>query len=205
MDIVTDNFNLILPVISLVIAIFSLFFSIFSYLKTRKDIEDYKRIDFLRDMSYYVREHNWKFIEYWEFPGVYPGMLELQPEVPQNNDPRYQESFGRRVVALQHLGILMQVFSQRKILKPEDIVGYKNWAKSWFVHFKNALEGIMESGDIFPLDFIIWLREEILDDTTYSFNIGGHLKSRIDAHKDLEKARRKSIRYRLVSWINRDR
>ena len=180
-----DWVGIIISGVALIVSIISIIISLYIWKRGNKERLDTQRLEFLRNLSIGYSGHNWRFVQYWDFPGVYPGLDELKNEVPSNNDDRYKEAFASRVVVLEHLGFLLQIFTYKHLLKEEDIDGYRTWAISWYNHHKNAMRGIMEYGDTFPVDFWIWLKNEIFKGE--DLNTGRLLSVRIDNFKKNQK------------------
>ncbi len=132
----------------------------------------------MRDLFNGFSSHNWKFIEHWTFPGVFPPMADLKKSIPEKR-PESQQLFGQRVVALEHLNILLRIFTHLDELLPEDIEGFSHWACNWYEDSKDGLETILESGDTYPLDFIVWLRDVIFRQEDSVKIFGRELKARL--------------------------
>ncbi len=141
------------------------------------------RLEFFRDISNGFSNHNWKFIEYWNFPGVYPQLDELKDVIPTKTED-FQEAMGQRVVTLSHLNVLLKVFSHKNLLYDEDIIGYKNWAQNWYEKSVEPLRTILTTGDVYPLDFIIWLRDKIFKDKDFAKLLGSTLCARLVVYED---------------------
>jgi len=139
------------------------------------------RLEFLRETVNGFTTHNWHFIENYDFPGVFPLLSTLKPAIPDKKDEKTRELFGQRVVTLSHLNILLRIFVYKDILETSDIDGYTQWANDWYAESKAAMRTILDTGDTYPLDFIVWLRDVIFKDQQDSLNslIGVSLKARL--------------------------
>jgi hypothetical protein len=195
------NVTNINPIIALTIAIISLLVSIGSLVisgkmlkatekrinlelekwkNDRVDNKEQARLEFIRDLYNGFSNHNWRFIQHWPFPGVFPKLSDMNDSIPDKSKEN-KKLFGERVVALEHINILLRVFTNKDILKPQDIQGFTNWANNWYEGSKEALRTIFKSGDTYPLDFIVWLRD-IIFRQQYDFQkfFGQELKKRLD-------------------------
>ncbi len=146
--------------------------------ESRKLDRKNERLKFMKNFADGITEHSWKFIEYWDFPGVYPNLKELKSVIPDKSEDN-QEAFGQRVVTLAHLYILLGVFSYRDVLLTRDIVGISNWANNWFEESEEAIKTILSNGDVFPLDFIDWLKNTIFPGRGLERLIGPDLITRL--------------------------
>ncbi len=97
--------------------------------------------------------HNWKFLEYRNVPGVHPNI-----DNTLNLDER---SLAQRIVLFDHLGILWSMYLHRHVLHREDIESSTLWAKSWFKESEPQLRLVLDKGDLYPLDFLIWMDKDI--------------------------------------------
>ena len=144
-------------------------------LDTRR-FREMRRLEFLRDLNSQFMTHNWKFIEHWENPGVRPGLTST-PGVEVD-----QQAFGKRVVCLDHLNFLWHVFAHKELLTGEDLAGFRSWARSWFDDARASLAVIFETGDLYPLDFVEWLREKIFKES-FKQLIGSTLDNRLQQRR----------------------
>ncbi len=123
--------------------------------------------------------HNWKMVEHWDNSGARPNLKEAR------DDLKSKKLFAKRVVTLDHFNILFQVFAQRKVIGSTEIDSFSSWAKSWFDDSQDAIEGIFERGDLYPLDFVQWLRDKIFDGGRFEGLFGTRLTARIKRYEEL--------------------
>ena len=128
-----------------------------------------------------IFSHNWRFLEHWDNAGVRPGLVQTKT-VEQN-----EEHFGKRVVVLDHVNILWQIFLHREDLHATDIDGFRSWARDWFASSEAQLKEIFDQGDIYPLDFVSWLKDEVFLAENFSRIVGRGLQERLTTYE----ARRK--------------
>jgi hypothetical protein len=172
-----------ISIASLVVSLLVLGFTVYKWFVDWRREQRQTRLTFLRDLFSGFSQHNWRFIDYWDFPGVYPYLEEIRTAIPPSKSDQCKEDFGRRVVALEHLNILLKVFTHRDVLSREDIRGFVNWAQSWYSGCAEALTTILERGDVYPLDFLIWLRDVIFEHNDFDSLVGPTLRGRIDEYK----------------------
>lgn len=161
--------------LALIISSVSLLISIRLWYLNKKYTTIDRRQKFYQQLISGFGSHNWKFVEHWENKGIRPFLNDTLP-LEQSS-----QEFGSRVVVFDHLFILLQVFVHKDILNPDDIGAFKYWAKDWFLRSFEQLKVVFNSGDIFPLEFIIWLREEIFEDD-FEKIMGKPLELRIKNH-----------------------
>ena len=176
-----------MDIFTLVIASLAFLLSVYDIIQDKFYKKKINRSEFLKSLFSDFSAHNWSFIEHWDFPGIYPPMEDIREIIP-NKSEEYKEPFGSRVVTLEHLNILMKVFTYKKYLTKNDIEGFRNWGQGWFDRSGEALKTIFASGDTYPLDFIIWLRDNIFDDTQFQKVFGEVLRVRLH---DFEKPNRR--------------
>lgn len=133
-----------------------------------------RREKFYQSLSTEIHAHNWKFLEHWSNAGVRPGMDEAL-SLEENS-----EDFGRRVVVLSHVNLLWQVFLHKDHLTSSDIDGFRNWALSWLETSKDQLQILFSQGDLYPLDFISWLRDVIFNENRFQPFVGKGLRGRLE-------------------------
>lgn len=155
------------------------------------------RIEFLRELFISYSKHNWNFIDNYDFPGVFPPLStisHLNKEVNNSIDLKTKKmEFGNRVVTLEHLNILVRVFYNKNILKPQDMEGFTHWANEWYENSQQALKDIFKDGDTYPLEFIEWLIKEVFNKQSNILTlIGKTLNARLTA-KDFLSMEDKSI------------
>ena len=138
-------------------------------------VRERRREEFLRDLNSQIMTHNWKFIEYWDNPGVRPGLT--------STGSLDQEAFAKRVVHLDHVNFLWQVFAHKELLDGEDLSGFRSWARSWFDDARESLTLVFKTGDLYPLDFVEWLRDHIFEDTFREL-IGSQLDERLQRRRN---------------------
>jgi hypothetical protein len=155
-----------------------------------KATKEQQRLNFLRDLFNGFTSHNWRFINHWEFPGIFPPLDDMLKAIP-NKDEENRELFGKRVVALEHLNILMRVFTHKDVLEEEDIEGFTHWANNLYDGSKDALRTILGTGDTYPLDFIVWLKEVIYKEQDINEVIGNELRSRLRLYENQHRIDRK--------------
>lgn len=178
-DVIYNITNNELSLVSLLLSIGTACFVIFRWLSDKKQKKEYSRRQFFQNLIDGFSAHNVKFLEHWDNKGFRPG---LEETIPIEDD---KEAFGKRIVTLSHLNILLQFFFHKKILNPEDFESIKHWANRWFDSAEEQLKIIMKYGDIYPIDFLKWLYHEVFYDenskTKKLANIMGlELKNRID-------------------------
>ena len=107
-------------------------------------------IDFVKSIS----EHNWKLLENKIDPGLKVTNINLE----------------KRVVCYQHLNIFLLAWLNKKIIiKDKSLSGWKNWAKNIVEgakiernkDFSYAYRDILTDGDLYPEDFIKWLKTDM--------------------------------------------
>jgi len=138
-------------------------------------VREMSRKDFLSKLSAQFMTHNWKFLEHWDNPGVRPGLT-------STGGINQQEAFGKRVVHLDHLNFLWQVYAHKELLNRDDIDGFRSWARSWYTDAFDSLKIIFETGDLYPLDFVEWLQSEIFE-SGFGQLIGSGLDDRLQKRK----------------------
>ena len=146
---------------------------IFLLWSQQRESKKNRREKFFQSLISIIHGHNWKFIEHWDNAGVRPGMV----EAISLEDNKVE--FGRRVVVLSHMNILWQAFLHRDHLNSDDIDGFKNWAASWLKESRAQLEIVLNQGDLYPLDFLYWLRDTIFVGEFSAF-MGPGLKGRFN-------------------------
>ncbi len=161
---------------AIIIAGLSLITTLGHWLWERRVNKKDSRHKFFQQLINGFYTHNWKYIEHWNNEGI---RLQINSAV----DVTSFEDFGRRVVLLDHLNILLQIFIHRTVLQLEDIESFKNWAASWFETSKDQLKIIFKDGDLFPLDYIIWLRDTVFDKEKFELLIGGSLMKRMKLYE----------------------
>ena len=179
--------SLIISIISLGIAISSLLIMVIKYYRDEKKDKESRRMNIIKEISSGFSEHNTSFIDYWDFPGYYPPLSNLKSTIKPAKDENDKLPFGQRVITLNHLNILLQVFTHKSLLKPEDITGYGCWAREWFEDSQESLKTILDYGDIYPLDFILWLRDDIFENTNFKHLFGTELQNRISDYEKKKK------------------
>jgi len=163
-------------ILAIIIAVLSLIITLGRWLWEHRVNKKDRRQKFFQQLINGFYTHNWKFIEHWNNKGI-------RPQINTTVDVTSFEDFGRRVVLLDHINILWQVFLHREILNsPEDIESFKSWADSWFENSKDQLKIIFEDGDMLPLDYIIWLRDTIFKGELECL-MGDCLKKRIQQYE----------------------
>jgi hypothetical protein len=180
-----DTFNILTITISccaLGISIISGFVALSRWILDIRNARKSQRLELLRDLFNGFSDHNWNFVQYWSFPGIYPPLKELEDVIP-NKEPENQKAFGERVVVLEHLNILLKVFSHQRLLEDEDILGFTNWALSWYEKSKESLKVVLQTGDTYPLDFIIWLRDNVFKNKEFPKLIGDTLQARLNEYE----------------------
>jgi hypothetical protein len=170
----------LVALVALALSIFNFVFGAFSWIVDIRRGRTEERLEFIREVWGGFSAHNWSFIEYWDFPGVYPPLKEIK--IPAKTE-KEKEAFGLRVVTLEHLNILLKVFTHRKILTKEDIQGFTSWGKCWYDASLPALKVIFSQGDIFPLDYTIWLRDVVFDGKPFREIVGDELKARLKRYE----------------------
>lgn len=188
----TSDVSTNLSILSLIVSVVALSFTLFRWFVDWKRLQRQNRLDFLRDLFSSFSQHNWRFIDYWDFPGVYPYLDEIKTKIPPSKADNCKEDFGRRVVTLEHLNILLKVFSHRDILTREDVRGFINWAQSWYTGCTDSLREILNRGDTYPLDFIIWLKKTVFEHNDFDSLIGPTLRGRIDEYA--------AMKHHFFSW-----
>ncbi len=167
--------------VAIVIALISLTWTTVRWFSERTVTKENRRHQFFQKMMDGIFLHNWKFIEHWkENKGIRPKLDTTEDVEKSFND------FGLRVVTLDYLNFLWQVHVHQKILSETDIDAFRSWAKSWFTGAKPQLEVIFNDGDLYPLDYIVWLRDEIFKD---EFNeiVGSTLRKRLQQYEDKQR------------------
>jgi len=106
-----------------------------------------------------MSDANWNYINSLDVPGVLPHFFELKPNAKKKMAEGIKATVVKRSIAIEQLNLLMKVYSHRRILKPTDIEGFKSWANSWYDGFREELTVIFHDGGLYPIEFIIWLRE----------------------------------------------
>ncbi len=162
--------------VSIVLSTLAITITILRWAVSLKHDRARQRLEFLRELSNSFFSHNWNFIDHWDFPGVYPPLKELKGQAKTEED---KQAMGLRVVTFDHLTILQQVFTYSKLLTRNDIQGFACWARCWYDGSRSALEGIFTTGDVYSLDFIIWLRDVIFVDKPFAGLMGDTLKERL--------------------------
>lgn len=162
--------------LALLISSISLFISIRLWNQNRKYTDIDRKQKFYQHLISGFESHNWKFVEHWENTGIRPFLYDTFPFEQSSQE------FGSRVVVFDHLFILLQVFIHKDILEKDEIDAFRHWAQEWFLRSFKPLAVIFDSGDIFPIEFIIWLEEDILGDQ-FKKVVGKPLKLRIEKHK----------------------
>ena len=128
----TAELALVISILAASISLLTLIFSVIRWFIGSRREKAKNRLEFIRGLVGDYSKHNWRFVEYWDFPGVYPEVEELKSIVSPAKPDRQRVYFGRRVVVLEHLNILLRVYTHKDLLNREDIEGYANWAQSWF-------------------------------------------------------------------------
>lgn len=113
-----------------------------------------------RKQHYYINlvksisEHNWKLLENNIDPGLKITNISLD----------------KRIICYQHLNIFLLAWLNKKIItKDNSLSGWKNWAEKIVEgakiennkDFSYAYRDILTSGDLYPKDFINWLKEDM--------------------------------------------
>lgn len=150
--------------------------SILLWYLQREDSKEDRREKFFQNLISGLYIHNWKFIEHWNNPGIRPYFDETL-SLEKN-----EEAFGRRIVTLDHINILWQAFLHRKVLTNTDLDSFKIWARGWFESSKDQLQVIFLHGDLYPLDFFIWLRDDVFCEMFHEV-MGSALKERIKQYE----------------------
>jgi hypothetical protein len=169
--------------LAIVIALISIGLTIYRWVSDRLFEKAEGRRQFFQKLIDGFFSHNWKFIEYWENKGIRPSM-----ETTKDVEKDY-EQFGRRVVTLDHLHILWQIYLHHKILTNEDVESFRSWGRSWFNNSKDQLKIIFEDGDLFPLDYIVWIRDEVFKKGEFESLMGRGLIDRIQQYEKQKKKR----------------
>ena len=155
------------------------------WVEDKTGIKKQTRLEFLRDLFNGFSSHNWSFIRYWDFPGVFPPLADVLDAIPNKEGEENKTLFGQRVVALEHLNILFRVFSNTELLHEQDIDGFTHWANNWYENSRNALKTILISGDTYPLDFLKWLRDKIFrEQSDIKVLFGRELNSRLRLYEN---------------------
>lgn len=174
-----NKFELLIVIIatfSLITSLSAIYISFSNWRYLREKTKEEKRLEFLQRLNSQILPHNWKFVEYFdENKGVRPG-LDTTKTVEQN-----KEALGSRVVLLDHLNLLWQVYSHKHLLRESDVDGYKNWARSWYPSSKENLKIVFEDGDLYPLDFITWLKKSVFISQFSDDCIGEKLSTRLES------------------------
>jgi len=101
-----------------------------------------------------IEQHNWKSYENKLDPGL--GITQVKPEV--------------KIICYQHLNLLLYAYFHKDVIaKDKSIQGWKNWAESIVEGAKEQRHGqfsrcyheILTNGDLYPSDFLNWLKKEI--------------------------------------------
>jgi hypothetical protein len=169
-----------IALIGLAISFLAILFSVIQWLSEIRRSRSQQRLEFIRQLWDGFSSHNWQLITHWDFPGVYPTLSEIAIE---NKTPEDQATFGKRITVLEHVNILLRVFTYRKLLTAEDKLGFKIWAQSWWnEQSEPVLRGIFSNGDLYPLDFMIWLQREIVGGSILRV-MGPELKARLKEYE----------------------
>ena len=171
--------------IAILILLSSLGLNFFQWISNRRSNLVERRQKFFQTLIEGFYTHNWKFIEHWDNEGVRP-QIDTTADVAKS-----ARDFGRRVVLLDHLNILREVFLHRSVLHTEDIDSFKSWAKSWVDGSKDQMEIIFKDGDLLPLDYIVWLRDEVFVKEKFNQLMGRHLVERIQQYEVRREADRR--------------
>jgi hypothetical protein len=164
--------------VAILVASASLLITLFRWALDRK-LNKRERVEkFYEQLINGFYTHNWKFMEHWDNEGIRP---QLDSTIDVEKD---KKDFGRRVVLLDHLNILRQIHLHRKILSKEEIEGFTSWANSWFDRSKDQLEIVFKDGDLFPTDYVIWLRDKIFGKDKFETLMGQSLIDRIQGSKE---------------------
>jgi hypothetical protein len=143
----------------------------------QRDSKKDRREKFYQSLSSSIHSHNWKFIEHWDNPGVRPWIKEALHFQDK------EAELGKRVVVLSHVNLLWQVFLHKDHLAESDIDGFRNWSLSWYTSSIDQLKVLFEQGDLYPLDFIYWLKNSIFGEGRFSPLVGPGLDGRISSDR----------------------
>ena len=167
-----NNYELIatiLSVFSLAIGLLNVVLWFTSIRDSRKD----RKEKFYQQLINVFFTHNWRIIEYWDNEGVRPHLEETR-SIRQN-----AADFGKRLFLLDHLNILWQVYLHKDLIDSDYLKSWSSWAESWFEDSRDQLKTIFEKGDLYPLDYIVWLKDHIFRNQPFNEVCGSVLRSRL--------------------------
>ncbi len=176
----------ILALASLILSVIAIFFTVYRWWVDWQRQKSQQRSEFIHTLNRDISAYNWRYLEYWDFPGFIPLLKELKRTRKKVRD-QFKEAFSQRLVALENLNILFRVFIHKDLLGPEYIESFILWSRNWYDYTQEQLRVILMDGGIYPLGFIAWLRDNVFESDDFEKLMGSSLVLRLKKYENRRK------------------